>query len=371
MKKSLSLLLVLALLIALTGCSTPASAPASPTKESDPAEAPATASTTSTAAPEKGAKWKIAFSNSYVGNAWRTATVNIFNAYTKKLKEQGIIADAYSSSAGNDVQAQISEVRNMMSEGYNAIVINAASETGLTSVLEEAADRGIVVVAFDATVQSDMVYNVNTDQFEYGRLLAQNLVDMMGSSGNILWIKGIEGNAITTIRSQGVESVLSQYPNIKVIGTGFGAWDDSTTAVEMANLMSAYSAMGIDGILDEGGGGHAIVESLVEYGYDVKNFPLAEGEMYNSFMKDWVDYDMQKCFTTAQPPYLVAASIDVALKVLNGEAVEPTTLIPTPTCASAADAANKWYAPDQDGKFICDWTDNNNTWGLSIEELFS
>ena len=66
--------------------------------------------------------WRIAFSNSYVGNAWRTAAVNIFDAYTEDLVEQGVIAEAYSSSAGQDVQAQINEIRNMMSEGYDAIV---------------------------------------------------------------------------------------------------------------------------------------------------------------------------------------------------------------------------------------------------------
>lgn len=82
-----------------------------------------------------------AFSNSYVGNAWRTAAVNIFDAYTADLVEQGVLSKAYSSSAGDDVQAQINEIRNMMSEGYDAIVCIAASATGLQSVLEEAAER--------------------------------------------------------------------------------------------------------------------------------------------------------------------------------------------------------------------------------------
>lgn len=364
MKKLVPILVAALILVSLFGCSSQANTGSNASNT----ETSAASTEASKDAPSEG-KWKIAFSNSYVGNAWRTATINIFDAYTRKLISEGKIADAYSSSAGNDVQAQISEVRNMISEGYNAIIINAASETGLTSVLEEAADRGIVIVAFDAMVESDKVYNVNTDQVEYGRMLAQALVDKMGPKGNILWIKGIEGNAITIKRSEGVKSVLDKYPDIKVLGEGYGAWDDSTTAVEMSKLMSAYSAMGIDGILDEGGGGHAIIEALKEYKYDVKNFPIIEGEMYNSFMKDWVELDLQKCFTTAQPPYLVAASVDVALKVLNGEKVEPLTIIDTPTCSSAEEA-KKWYAPDQDGKFICDWTDNNNTWGLTIEELF-
>lgn len=41
----------------------------------------------------------------------------------------------------------------------------------------------------------------------------------------------------------------------------------------MSNLMSAYASQGIDGILSEGGGGHAIVQSLVENGIDPQRFP--------------------------------------------------------------------------------------------------
>jgi ABC-type sugar transport system substrate-binding protein len=35
--------------------------------------------------------YKIAFSNSYAGNAWRTASVNIFNAYSNRLIKEGIL----------------------------------------------------------------------------------------------------------------------------------------------------------------------------------------------------------------------------------------------------------------------------------------
>jgi ribose transport system substrate-binding protein len=321
----------------------------------------------SSAGPEAKKAYKIAFSNSYVGNAWRTACVNIFNAYTNRLVKEGVLAKAYCSSAGNDVQAQINEIRNMMSEGYDAIVTIAASETGITSVLEEAVERGIVVVAFDAHVESDLVYNVNTDQHLYGKLLAEFLAKALNGKGNILWIKGIEGNAVTIQRAAGMQSVLDNYPDIKVLGTGFGKWDVSTTASVMSTLMSAHHSKGIDGILSEGGGGHAIVEALKEYKYDLKKIPIAEGEMFNSYMKDWVELGLNT-FTTAQPPYLVAAAVDVALRVLNGEKAEKMTLIDLPTSGSLEEA-KKWYQPTQEGGFVCDWTDNNNTWKLTVEEV--
>jgi len=368
MKRIISVLLVLCMTFSLAACSSAGAEKQAQSTPATPAAPQASSEQSSGGGSEKQGGWKIAFSNSYVGNAWRTASVNIFNAYTSRLVKEGVLEKAYCSSAGNDVQAQINEIRNMMSEGYDAIICIAASTTGLNSVLEEAAERGIVVVCFDANVDSDLVYNVNTDQIEYGRLLADFLANSMGGKGNILWVQGIEGNAVTIARSEGMQSVLDKYPDIKVLGKGFGEWDDSTAAAVMSNLMSAHSSKGIDGILSEGGGGHAIVQSLQEYGYDITKIPIAEGEMFNSYMKDWVELDLNT-FTTAQPPYLSAAAVDVALRVLNGETVDKWTYIDLPTCSSKEEAETKWYQPDQEGGFVCDWTDNNNTWKLSIEEV--
>jgi ribose transport system substrate-binding protein len=46
------------------------------------------------------------------------------------------------------VGQQIAQIRQIILSGANAIVVNAASPTGLDSVLEEAVNRGMVVIAF-------------------------------------------------------------------------------------------------------------------------------------------------------------------------------------------------------------------------------
>ena len=173
---------------------------------------------------------------------------------------------------------------------------------------------------------------------------------------NVSALEAFEDGAVVdalALKNAGI--VKNPKDGIKVLGDGYGKWDDSTTASVMSNLMSAYASQGIDGILSEGGGGHAIVQSLVENGIDPATVPISEGEMFNSFMKDWVEMDLD-AFCTAQPPYLAAAAVDVALKVLNGEEVEPMTYVDLPTCSSKEEAEEKWYQPDQEGGFVCDWT---------------
>ncbi len=63
-----------------------------------------------------------------------------------KLKEFKVV------STGEDVPAQISAVDNFIDSGYDAIVVNAQNAAALIPALKRAKAAGVVVVAFDGTV---------------------------------------------------------------------------------------------------------------------------------------------------------------------------------------------------------------------------
>ncbi|NOU96338.1 substrate-binding domain-containing protein [Paenibacillus sp. LMG 31456] len=320
-------------------------------------------------APKDGNKskkaYKIALSNSFTGNSWRSEMLKVFEAYAQQKKDKGEISEFFASSSGNDPQAQINEIRNMMSKGYDAILVDASSPTALAPVLGEAVDRGIVVVAFDNTVDSNKIYNVNTDQVEFGRVQAKWLMEQMGGKGNILMIKGIEGITIDRDRDKGHREVLAKYPNVKILQEGFGNYDDATTSVIINNMLSAHKATGIQGILTQGGGENAIVEALKQHKLDPASIPLT-GEMLNGLFRH-VKESKVKAIAAGQPPYLSAAALDVALKVLKGEKTEKTTIIPLPF--DDYKNVDKWYAPGQPDNFYVDWTDPANSYNLKIEQI--
>jgi ribose transport system substrate-binding protein len=347
----------------LAGC-------ASGTKENTTAAATNAATTVPTNEAGKNTEkpkkaYKIALSNAFAGNSWRTEMLKIFEAYAQNKKDAGEISEFYASSAGNDPQAQINEIRNMMSKGYDAILVDASSSTALAPVLSEAVGRGIVVVAFDNTVESDKVYNVNTDQVQFGRVQAQWLMDQMGGKGNILLIKGIEGISIDRDRDKGHREVLAKYPGVKILQEGFGNYDDATTSVVINNMLSAQKAKGIQGILTQGGGENAIVEALKQNKIDPATIPLT-GEMLNGLYRHMKESKV-KAIAAGQPPYLSASALDVALKVLKGEQVNKTTVVPLPY--DDYKNVDKWYAVGQPDNFYVDWTDPTNSFKLKIEQI--
>ena len=103
------------------------------------------------AAPITDRKLKIALSNSFIGNKWRLTMENLFKAALQMEPYKSEVEGSWFNS-GNDVSKQSQQLSNLISQGVDAILIDAASPTGLNGILQQAADRGIVIVSFDNTV---------------------------------------------------------------------------------------------------------------------------------------------------------------------------------------------------------------------------
>src|SRR5689334_25162888 len=84
---------------------------------------------------------KIALANSFIGNQWRVEMENVFKAACAMPPYlQQVECTIY--NAGNDVSTQSRQIANLISQGVDGIVINAASTSGLNGVVQQACDRG-------------------------------------------------------------------------------------------------------------------------------------------------------------------------------------------------------------------------------------
>ncbi len=80
---------------------------------------------------------KIAFSNNYAGNSWRQAMLESWDKITKEAVKAGVVAAADPfTTAENQATEQAAQIQNMILQGYDAIVINAASPTALNGAIK-------------------------------------------------------------------------------------------------------------------------------------------------------------------------------------------------------------------------------------------
>jgi ABC-type sugar transport system substrate-binding protein len=113
-------------------------------------------------------EYRVAVSNSYIGNEWRVEMINFMQVYAaKNLKGKATLTV---NNSGTDAQKQIAVISDMISDKVDAIMINPASDTTLNSVIEEACKQGIVVVSFDQGLTAPCGHNIGVDYVKLGDL---------------------------------------------------------------------------------------------------------------------------------------------------------------------------------------------------------
>jgi ribose transport system substrate-binding protein len=293
---------------------------------------------------KKDGPYKIALSNSYIGNTWRTEMVQIAKAYTELPDVKPHIASFQVSSSGNDVNAQIAQMNQMILSGVDAIVLDAATPTGLNSVIDQAVDNGILVVSFDNVVTTKKAVTVNEDQYEMGKKWADFIVEKMGDSGNVLMVRGVAGTFVDQQRTKGANDVFGKHSGIKKTEV-YGDWDDGTAQKVTANALA--SGTKFDAVWCQGGD-TGVVRAFQQAGQKI---PPIAGEAENGFRKLAAKLKFPM-LSIGQSPALSALSIKAAIAILQGQKVPQAISVPLPTATTDTLKAGVNYFPDQPDSFF-------------------
>lgn len=306
----------------------------------------ASADTAMVISKSKPGPYKIAFSNSYYGNNWRTEMLNIATAYAKQPAVAKYISSFKTFNSGNDVAQQIAQIRSMILAGYDAIVIDAASPTGLDSVINEAVRHGIVVVAFDNTVGTSKAINVNEDQTEMGRQWAAFLVQQVPANKTILVVRGLAGATVDNDQFAGALSVFKQHPNLKLV-TVYGNWDVGTNQTVTADALATNHDIG--GVWGTEGATGALQAFMQVHAPLV---PMT-GESDNGFMMAAIQNKIPS-MVIGQSPALVAVGIRAAIAALAGQPLPEQVNVPLTALSTDEMKAGTDFFPALPGSFVTD-----------------
>jgi ribose transport system substrate-binding protein len=270
----------------------------------------------------------IGLSNSFIGNAWRTQMLQMAQAFAETDAVAPLIEELIIVSTGDDVEAQIAAVDNMIALGVDAIVINAISPTAFDAVVRRADDEGIIVVAFDGIVDAPEAIIVNEDQVEFGALMARDLVERIGGEGNVVMINGVPGISVDSDRTAGAMEVFEGYPDINVIAQLEGRWDSGVAQTVMADFLATDPE--IDGVWIQGGG-PGVIQAFRDAGYE--DLPPMAGEAENAFRIAMAEGEFEG-ISVGQTPGMVAVAMQAALELLQGRELPRLISMPLPAVTS-------------------------------------
>ena len=156
-----------------------------------------------------------------------------------------------------DAAGQLSDIRDLIAKNVNAIVFNPNDPDALNPALAEAHAKGIVTVSVDAYVTDPNTWNLYNNQVKYAELGAKWLFEQLGGTGTVWYTRGLAGHPADSDRDIGFQTVLKQYPNIKVVPNNqgvFTGWDPATTTNLTNDFISSGQYDKIQGIWASGMG---------------------------------------------------------------------------------------------------------------------
>src|SRR2546422_824806 len=93
---------------------------------------------------------KVGWATIYLTPSWMQETQKMLTDDVAQLKTAGKVSDYETFNANGDSSQQIAQIRAMIQQRYDVILVDAGSSTALNPALEQAADAGITVVNFDS-----------------------------------------------------------------------------------------------------------------------------------------------------------------------------------------------------------------------------
>lgn len=118
-------------------------------------------------------------------------------------------ADLVYQVANGDAQKQISQIETMIEEGADVIMVTAVDAGGLTSVLDEAREKGIKILIYDQQLQNSYgdVF-VGYDDYDNGVMIASPL-ETLNVTGNVVLLNGDKASGMEKVIN-GEKSVLDK-----------------------------------------------------------------------------------------------------------------------------------------------------------------
>ena len=268
-------------------------------------------------------KFVIGVSNTLIGNGWREEMICSVKA---QAEASGKVSKVIVANRNAGPAEQISDLRNLISAGVNAIILDPSDREALNPIIKQAAAKGIVVVSVDQDVSAPEAYNLSNDQVAYGRLGAEWLFKHLNGKGNVVEMRGIAGVPGDADRHQGFTEAMKNYPDIKVVAAPFTGWSNNKAAQQAKDLLG--SGKEIDGIWTSGQDS-VVVDAVQTAGK--KLIPVI-GADNNGFIGQMIDLK-DKGFVSAavtNPPTVGGAGLAVALDVLDKKGSPPKMVKVTP-----------------------------------------
>lgn len=170
---------------------------------------------------DKTSQYTIGFSQCVGSDLWRR------NMLDEMKMELSLHPDArfIYADADNSSKKQIEQVKKMLDEGIDLLIISPNEAQPLKGIVEQIYNKGIPVIVIDRKTSSDLyTAYVGADNYQVGKMAGEYIGANLKGEGNIVEVMGLPGSSPAIERHRGFSDALSKFNNIHIKAQVYGDW---------------------------------------------------------------------------------------------------------------------------------------------------
>ncbi len=238
--------------------------------------------------------WTIGYASTYAGNTWRKgAMARLLGEVVPKWQKLGLIKEVIITQSNLKDALQIQQMRQLVDQGVDAIIICCSNPTALNQTIKYAYDKGVPTFSFTGYVTSPYAVNSSVNYHQAGYEIGRWMAEEIGEKGNVLVIEGIPGSSASDSQNAGVLDGLKQSPDIKLVGNINHMWTSQVGQAETQKWLATHPQQ-LDGIAVQSSGETGVLQALLQSGREIP--PISIGGELGAL-----------CYWRNNPDYISAA----------------------------------------------------------------
>lgn len=176
------------------------------------------------------------------------------------------------TNAEGSAEKQLSDIRALLAEGLDALVIHSVDKEAVLPAIDLAAEAGVPVIAYDRLIEDERVFYLTFDNVGVGRIIAA-VVKQEVPEGNYVIIKGDPGDANSAFLREGMEEIIGPSVaggQIKVVGeVNIDGWKPEGAYEAMTEILRQNGNQ-VDAVLAQNDGmAGGVADALAAQGMNV------------------------------------------------------------------------------------------------------
>lgn len=144
-------------------------------------------------------------------------------------------------SVKDDSRKQVQDIRHLMDEGVDLLIISPNSADEITPVVEEAYNRGIPVILMERKIDSEKYTAfIGADNYKIGKEAGKYVAYLLNGKGTVFEVQGLNGSTSANERHKGFTEALRDFPNIRYAGFVYARWYENEAGVKMDSVWKAH-----------------------------------------------------------------------------------------------------------------------------------